>query len=374
MNVQAPVASPKLPFTTYEVLTYVHRNSKALTANGFNTSIALAGYYNMNGKERCNPSLETLMATTRIKSRQGQRNALAELEAVGEWVVIRSKGRQSNHYYPMFVRNARIDLLSDVAKRAEERKQDKASRMEQAEARRIAEASETVETPEPIQDQSTPVESAQAIEVIEHIETPVVSSTPKVVTQRDQDILDAYLEVQEIKSADDYAWGIPLPKEGVIVNAIDDATMMLDYGNPEKLFVAGSEDRYFDELAGTWIERFGAKFGPTVTYSVIHDVYDELLNKADKQPDFHQIDSAMYVLGSRGIKPTAGFVKHILFNPDARKLTGDQPAIRQACAATLAGRKKTVTLSEQNFFGNRPPLALNATTDNSLKTVYVDAL
>lgn len=85
--------------------------SKAQSTNAWALAYALLGFWNMNGKGRCNPSSETLLAKTRMKSKHTLRKAIQELEETGEWVVVKSKGRKSHHYYPMFVKNARLDLL-----------------------------------------------------------------------------------------------------------------------------------------------------------------------------------------------------------------------------------------------------------------------
>lgn len=100
--------------------------SKAETTNAWALAYALLGFWNMDRTGRCNPSLETLLAKTRIKSVNTLKKAIRELEEIGEWAVVRSKGRTSHYYYPMFVKNARTDLLNqgfteeDILKNNEE--------------------------------------------------------------------------------------------------------------------------------------------------------------------------------------------------------------------------------------------------------------
>lgn len=60
----------------------------------------------------CSPTIDEIREVTRIKSKTTVRKAVRELEEAGEWAVIRTPGSSRNTYHPMFIPDARTDLLT----------------------------------------------------------------------------------------------------------------------------------------------------------------------------------------------------------------------------------------------------------------------
>lgn len=332
-------ANGELPKNSYECMGWVIRFQSQKSVYATSVAFVLASFWNMDGNERCNPSLSTIMAKSGVKSRQGVRDALEELEASGEWVVVRHKAPQRNDYYPMFVANARKDLLGGVEQQKALRKETEKHRKAQAKAKKEAEAG--FDALEAATDYSTMETVVEAF-----------SPDPRIQTQRDQDIVDQYLEVQAYK-AEHHEWSVPLPVEGEIVDVLDEEELSLftQHGNPGQLFVAGAEDRFEPEYAAVWMEKFGAKYGSKVTYSTVQDVYDELFY-GDNPMDAGLADAAMYVMGVHGIGLNAKYIRLLAF-PRGRQLEPEQEKLHKRIIATFEGRKQTVAYSYKNHYGNK---------------------
>jgi hypothetical protein len=122
--------------------------------------------------------------------------------------------------------------------------------------------------------------------------------------------------------------------------------------NPDRLFVAGSEDTLVEELAGRWVTKFGSSYGHTHTYSHIQDVYDQLFAEDRKGTNQERIDATMFVLGSMGKAIDFTFIKAILWSttPDE-----NVKKLRPLIAATVAGRVATRRMSARNVYGNYGP-------------------
>jgi hypothetical protein len=199
-------------------------------------------------------------------------------------------------------------------------------------------------------------------------ETPVTHSDRRVKTVRDLQILEGWGEAQKLR-AEGHAGGISMPLDGKVVDVVSriDVISMRDFDNPDKLFVYGTQQRWFEELAVDWIRRFGSKFGPTITYSTIQDVYSKLLDGVEAADKFTELDSAMCVLGSEGIMPTAGLVNLLLYFP--KKLTPEQFLLHEKIHATVEGRDLSCTYMQRNLYGNFTPAGA---TDDSSTSEYAN--
>jgi hypothetical protein len=319
----------------------------------------------MNPKGFCDVSFEYLAERTNL-SAMTCRRAAQELEDLGEWVVIRTKGRKRTRYYPMFVEGAQTHLLSSVERDRAARKLEVQERKAKAKAGKETEAApQASEVPEATTAPAAPTDAALEVETYEdplsypdfddlvEEEVPAAVLDTKVKTKRDAEIRDAYLKAVEFKSSPDFEWNFPLPAQGTVVDVVDASiTEAFRDGNPEQFFVAGSEDTIREELAGRWIQKFGSAYGDTHTYSFIQDAYDTFLANARTQRQFDQVDATICVLGSLGKAINTGLIKAILFTP-AEKLTSEARQIRQMVIATVEGRDQTRLLSSDNHYGNK---------------------
>lgn len=353
-------AGAKRPTNSYEAAAWVFSYGKEKSVHAFAVSMALANFWNMDGKSRrCNPSVPAIMKKTGIKSKNTVLKALEELEDLGEWVVSHSKGHAPNYYFPMFVEGAKADRLAGIEEQRASRKEamkfhktkNKNNSVQPAgEAPAVEPISETAELemmpyveadPEPEPDIAVPVS--------------VLSSTsndvhPKVVTERDAQIRATYLAAQVEKASDDYLWEVPLPEGQTVIDAVTDSawTALKEQGNTQGLFVAGSEDCFQEEMAGRWISRFGARYGKTITYSYIQDIYDNFKNQPFEVQD--RMDAAMFVLGSLAKAPTLAFLNVLLFRPFADLVDDETRDLHSLVDNTAQGRH----LTRRNFAACSP--------------------
>jgi hypothetical protein len=309
-------------------------------------SLQLIFYWSMSPQKRCNPSIPRLAADLET-SENTIRRGLAELEAIGEWVAIRGKGRSTTHYFPMFVENAKTHLMEGMEEEREARKAIDKERKAGKQFTRLETTAPVVEAPEVTE---SPLSYPEPVEE----QAPTVVQDPKVKTERDAEIREQYLAVAEYKNTEDFEWETPLPVEGTVVDVIDveTAAALMNDENPDRLFVAGSEDTLVEELAGRWVTKFGSSYGPTHTYSHIQDVYDQLFAEDRKGTTQERIDATMFVLGSLGKAIDFTFIKAILWSttPDE-----NVKKLRPLIAATVAGRVATRRMSARNVYGNYGP-------------------
>jgi hypothetical protein len=340
-------------------------NDKPKSAAATVVALHLIFMCGMNPKGFCDVSFEYLAERTNL-SAMTCRRAAQELEDLGEWVVIRTKGRKRTRYYPMFVEGAQTHLLSSVERDRAARKLESQERKAKAKAGK-ADVESTPEEADSNEVVTAPAATAKAVVEVEthedplsypdfddsvEEEVPAVLVDTKVKTKRDAEIRDAYLNAVEFKASPEYEWDFPLPAQGTVVDVVDASIdEALKNGNPEQFFVAGSEDTIREELAGRWVQKFGAAYGETHTYSFIQDAYDTFLINAKTQRQFDQVDATICVLGSLGKAINNGLIKAILFSP-VEKLNGEARQIRQMVIATVVGRDQTRLLSKGNHYGN----------------------
>lgn len=339
-----------IPTNSFEAIHWILSNSgKKLSTDARHLALQLAHYWNMDGKGTCNPSILRLREDTGM-SKQTLRKCIEELEDSGEWVVIRSKGRSRTRYYPMFVQGAKAELQVNVEEERLMRKTVDKQRKENAaaeamDAQEFLTQTAATSTHLPEQPETAPL----AVE--RSVSTPVGHSDPKVQTERDAAIRSAYLTAVQEKSFSDYSWDVSLPEVGQVVDVLtqEELKRVVNHGNPERIFVAGAEDVYGEELAGRWVAKFGTQFGPKFTYSYIQDTYDQLFAADFDGTNTHRIDAAMVVLGSLKKAPMFSFVHALVFTP----FDGlDEPAreLRKLIDATAAGRIETQKLSAKGFY------------------------
>lgn len=355
MNTSPKGPERKLPETNFEAMKWVHRDSPTKSHSAMSVSGCLASFWNPNVQEFCFPSNATIMERTGIRSEETVRKAVKELEALGEWAVVRMD-RSSHKYYPMFVKNARTDLLAtDIQQQQLERRALNEQRQSAAGVDKPVKASSKAapvqnELPAPASDTTSP--------------------NARVQTDEDQKVLDAYLEHLEFRQTEPDAL-TPIPASAHVIEFVDPTFVdeFIDGRNPDRWYIAGAADFFYPELAGKWIADFGHLFGPTVTYSKIQKVYDDLTEPSAKSPlDHLTANVAVRLLGSKGRMPTAEFVRGMLFRP-AASMEQDQLELRYIVQATVKCIEATWEYVERNHYGNRTP-ALEPT--DSLGVTYSD--
>lgn len=289
----------------------------------------------------------------------------------------------ANRYYPLFLPN----VLAEWNKHLEKDDLDWGLTWEEdtAEGGTSAAKPDDVTVPDvPVfdTDQTEPVEEVPETTVVPVMETEdtsaptVTEQVSQESTNRDQEILAIYREAQELREDTGFRWEVPLPAEGQVVDVLPASELVRfrDHGNPDKIFVAGTEDVFLEEMAGKWITKFGSNFGKTITPSYIQGVYDELTDNVDGAQVMKR-DSVMYVLGSKGIKPTAGFVKFLLSNNT--DVTPEQAELRRMIEATVVGRTQTLAYMRKNLYGNytlTTPEDIAAAEARAHRTVYSDQM
>jgi hypothetical protein len=311
----------------FSITQWVLRNSKTTTPTGKLISAILADRWKPGGEVYL--KVETIMKLSNIKSKQTVLNALIDIEDAGEWAVIRREGYTSQ-YIPMFVEDADQELLAKSIQDRTIRKVTDHNNKDVAKVRGPKDPAQDVVTPKNM----------------------------RVKTPEDQAVLDAYTEHQEYRNDDpDYDYPLP-PDEFPVVEFITStgANEIVNERNPRGYFVKGAHDRWFPELAGQWINDYGFNFGPTVTYSTIQKVYDELcLPDAERNSSPMDLDTAnvaIRLLGSKRKMPTAKFIRRVMF-ADAAQMEDDQLELRYLIQATVRGIEETRRLAERNFYRTR---------------------
>jgi hypothetical protein len=291
-------------------------------------------------------------------SKGGLRNALRELEEAGEWVAVRSLGRQPSTYHPMFINGARTDLLASV-------ETNRIARQQADMANKAAAQVKPVFTPirqqpidfdlQPRGFQSLAEAKRRKLEGQARVspERLVASSNPWVKTYRDEELLRRSLEAEAKTFTTLTPDSIPAPRDGYIVDVLlpDNLPLFLEHGNPGRIFVAGGEDRTPNQLTHDWLKRFGSRSPNEVTYSSIQDVYATVRKEIPDSVFWSDIDAAMYVAGYLRRMPTVGFVLALLRIP-AVDLPKEMLWARQILNATLTGRTLTRIASKANHYGN----------------------
>lgn len=326
----------KKPTNSFEAWNYLFYNSKAVSVEAKAVSFILAGFWNMDGTKRCNPSLESIRERTGIKSDSTVRRALDELEAVGEWVGIRSKGHRTTRYYPMFVEGADLSLI-------ELAKEEKLKRLELAAERKAKREGAAVEKPSavtPTDIKVTPPTSvssegevldAKSFNLPQHL-------AEKVVTSRDIELVQSRLDAHELRNE---LGTQPAANANWVLDVISEQEFIsfeVEAGNPSRVLMSGALDSYQDEEAAIWMEKFGHKFGSSVTYSKIQDAFEELIGVSPTMQDIIPVRAAMYVLGDDGFVPTKAAVGALMHAP---KLDERMSDLRRTFLATARAMTAT---------------------------------
>lgn len=339
---------------TFEAWNFLWYETTVESPSALAVAFALLGFWNMDGRGRCNPSIASIMEKSRIKSKNTVKRAIEELEESGEWVAVRSKGRHSTQYFPMFVSGARKDLLN--------------AGFEDLDPEQYPDRSEDNFEPEEtvieeIEATAPAAESAPEVTVEEPNAFPELSITsdfveaPKIKTEKDLTLKSGYDEIVRNRIGKHDAFSVPEDcLEVSILNEGDVDNFGLNKGNPNRVFVSGAQGfEFLEELPCRWIEKYGRNYGEIFTYTSIAELYDSLTHKlvdsgSTNPADYFPVDTAMWVLGADGFVPTPKAVKALIYGT---KLDFKMKELQRRYEATLEGRRLTYEQKVQGLFSKK---------------------
>jgi hypothetical protein len=345
---------------TFEAWNFLWYETTVESPSALAVAFALLGFWNMDGKGRCNPSIASIMEKSRIKSKNTVKRAIEELEESGEWVAIRSKGRHSTQYFPMFVAGARKDLLNSGFEDLDpEKYQDLADAEYPAEVTEEAVVEDSSSAPDAMEETELPGNEATAVpeSVDGGTEKPVFAVAPKIKTEKDLTLKAGYDEIVRDRLGKHDPFSIPEDAmELSILNEGDIESLGLTKGNPNRVFISGAQGfEFLEELPCRWIEKYGKNYGEIFTYTSIAELYGaltkSLLESGTTNPaDYFPVDTAMWVLGSDGFVPTEKAVKALIYGT---KLDFKMKELQRRYEATLEGRRLTYEQKNQGLFSTK---------------------
>lgn len=357
----------KLPETSFDAWRHLTKMDLSYSQQARHLEWVLVGYWNMDGKGTCNPSMETLIKATGIKSRSTIRKCFIELEQSGRWIIKRQTGGlKTNSYYPQFVKYPKkFNNLNVVAEReARKNLNDRFAQIDETKTAQVESIVSELES-ENRNDiyEATPPEQLIVGELVTLVE-PTVSEREaredgKVVTDRDRTIKDFYVAQRK-----EDVYGEVAKQKTRTVRSV------LRYGDINKYKINGVNSQKFyvpryinvaeeGMLGGLWIAQYGGNYSNKMTYSHISDIYHELLQdfyEADDVTFSEKLDEvhiAMCVFGSRGASVTAGRVK-VMMNTTKEKLQKqDMIDMRLDYEETLKGRKLSIHLDSVGYYNDQ---------------------
>jgi hypothetical protein len=334
---------------TFEAWNYLWYETTVESPTALAVAFALLGFWNMDGRGRCNPSVESIMDKTKIKSRNTVNRAIEELENSGEWVVVRSKGRKSTQYFPMFVSGARKDLLAF----------DPDAVLDELEEPAPEDILAEDVIPE-IEEESQESASEESMDDTEVQDAPAETSTevlePKVRDEKDLQLKNDHRDLVQSRQGTHSIFSVPEGAiEVAILNEGDIDKYGLSNGNPNKVFVSGAQGfEFLDELPCRWVEKYGEAYGEIFTYSSITELYKRLYYPQIEKhvtniQEYFPVDTAMWILGDVGFVPSEKAVKALIYGT---RLDSKMRELQRRYKATLEGRRLTY---EQNIEGHFSP-------------------
>lgn len=337
---------------TFEAWNYLWYETTVESPVALAVAFALLGFWNMDGRGRCNPSVESIMEKTKIKSRNTVNRAIEELENSGEWVVVRSKGRKSAQYFPMFVAGARKDLLAFDPDAVLEEMEEPASEELPAEES-IPELDGEIRETETVTEETTDVAESPAPSTDDS--TPAILE-PKVRDEKDLQLKNDHHDLVQSRKGTHSIFSVP--EEAIEVSILNEGDIEkygLSNGNPNKVFVSGAQGfEFLDELPCRWVEKYGEAYGEIFTYSSITELYKRLYYPQIEKhvtniQEYFPVDTAMWILGDVGFVPSEKAVKALIYGT---RLDAKMRELQRRYKATLEGRRLTY---EQNIEGHFSP-------------------
>lgn len=340
---------------TFEAWNFLWYETTVESPSALAVAFALLGFWNMDGKGRCNPSIASIMEKSRIKSKNTVKRAIEELEESGEWVAVRSKGRHSTQYFPMFVSGARKELLNSGFEDLDPEKYQDLSETEFENPDEVIPFQETHEVSQEAEVPAVNDETAHTSEDAPSREEVVL--TPKIQTEKDLNLKNDYDEIVRSRIGKGNPFSIPEDVlEVSILNEGDIEGFGLTKGNPNRVFVSGSQGfEFLEEMPCRWIEKYGDSYGEIFTYTSIAKLYETLNRRvmeshSTNPTDYFPVDTAMWVLGSDGFVPSEKAVKALIYGT---KLDARMRELKRRYEATLEGRRLTYEQNIQGLFSKK---------------------
>lgn len=297
--------SAEAPTNSFEAWKYLFEDSTLQGVALRGLAFQLLGFWNMDGKGRCNPSRATLMARTGIKSKDTLRTLTDQLVLGGHFAVVQKPGR-STHYYPMFVKNARTDLLAQSQQEVRDRLAGKKSAIVKVSMEQEATGADVTSDVAPTPETAPETKNSHRF-------------GSWVKTKADLDLANTYdAELALIAGDPDFAEPTGFPVQHVVSSVAEAG--LTDLNSAPRCFIAGTVLSPTSLLPGRWVENWGSNYGAKFTISQIASVYDELLAVEIGQDltsaQVHEVDVAMHVLGQDGFVPSKKAVDALRYAPE----------------------------------------------------------
>lgn len=301
--------APKQVVTQFDGLKYVFLDTSIKGAAVKALAYELIGYWGMNKNRRCYPSQTTLMKNLGIKSKDTLRSMLDQLILSGHFAVLQRPGRQTE-YFPMFVKNARVDLLEASQQEVRDRLANKQTKPKMADVKKAP--AEQVSVAEPVSNDVAP--------------TPEVAPEKKpshdfgswVKTEADLVIANNYAAEMTL-IAEDPQGGPPTGWPTLHVVSSVAETGLEDMWSTPRCYVSGGWGPFMESMPGRWVKQWGGNYGPMFSLSQIASVYDELFTTRNGTKltarIIDEVDVAMQVLGKVGFTPSKETVNALRFAP-----------------------------------------------------------
>lgn len=348
----------KLPETGFDGWKNIWETKLPYSPIAILVEFALLGYWNMNGKGRCNPSITSLCEVTNIKSRTTIKNALMELEDSGRWVIDRKGGKSSNHYYPQFVKAPkRFNNLNILTERSTRKEKHTVNLQGHKSITEDVNLSNELSN-DNVKALDIQVKNETKVEINPDVSM-ASDSDPKVITPRDKEIKDVYLEFKKEDFHGEFA-KIEKRNSKSILAYGDIRAYDLSGNNPHQIYVpffpAGGGLGF---LGAHWVAQYGARYSSKMSYSHVSDIYDEILDPyyGSDTDTFDQrlmeVHIGACVFGSRGEGFDANRLK-VLINTNKGKLTDPKMLeMRLDYEETLAGRKLSKSFEQATFYSDQ---------------------
>lgn len=283
--------------TSFDAFKYLHLTNP-VKGNALLLAFTLIGYWNHKNEDSCFPSRSTLMNKTGMKHKDTLRKAMDELILKGLFAVVMRENR-SPLFYPMFVENAKTELLAKSQEEVHERLSGK---------HRTKVSDQTGLSTE-INNEKDSKEEASTVSGYDF--------SAWVKDDADKTVVSNYKRAMETKSArpdlDLIPEGYPLV---MVVENLESLGLQDFYSTP-RCFVYGADDYYMEEVAGRWVKLWGDRYTKKQQISAIENMYMSLIGHDYSREHVTAVDTAMHILGSSGFPPSAKAVNAVRFATNA---------------------------------------------------------
>lgn len=316
--------------TQFDAWAYLYRDKSLKGAAKRALAFELIGFWGMGKERRCFPSQTTLMQKLGIKSKDTLRSLLDQLILSGYFAELRKPGCKTE-FFPMFVHNARIDLLEASQQEVRDRQAGRKSKSKMTDAKKPA--VEQTPTAQDVASDVAPTPEADPENESSH----GFGSWVKT----DADLVFANNYALEMKALAEYPEaGPPAGWTKLYVVSSVAETGLDDMWSKPRCYINGGWGCFVDSLPGHWVKQWGGNYGSQFSLSQIASVYAELLTTSNGERPMprmvDEIDVAMHVLGKDGFVPSKAVVDALRYAP---YLDDHMSELRVAYQETLRARE-----------------------------------